>query len=139
MLGGGDLDISASGEQWWEWQRVDDIEEKHGMWWHRAGAEPPLGGAWVLIQGTVRVSTAEGSWTGPSIKRRVHQGAWVAQLVERPASAQVTISWFVSLSPASGSVLTAQSLEPGACFGFCVSSLFAPPLLTHSLSVSKIK
>ena len=38
-------------------------------------------------------------------------GAWVAQSVERPTSAQVRISEFVSLSPASGPVLTAQSLE----------------------------
>ena len=40
------------------------------------------------------------------------QGAWVAQSVERPTSAQVTISQSVSSSPASGSVLTARSLEP---------------------------
>ena len=39
------------------------------------------------------------------------RGAWVAQSVECPAAAQVMISWFVSSSPASGSVLTAQSLE----------------------------
>ena len=34
-------------------------------------------------------------------------GAWVAQSVERPASAQVMISQFVGSSPPSGSVLTA--------------------------------
>ena len=39
-------------------------------------------------------------------------GAWVAQSVKRPTSAQVTISQSVSSSPASGSVLIAQSLEP---------------------------
>ena len=39
-------------------------------------------------------------------------GAWVAQSVEHPTSAQVMISRFVSSSPMSGSVLTAQSLEP---------------------------
>ena len=39
-------------------------------------------------------------------------GAWVAQLVKRLTLAQVMISWFVSSSPASGSVLTAQSLAP---------------------------
>ena len=38
-------------------------------------------------------------------------GAWVAQSVKRPTSAQVTISRYVSSSPTSGSVLTAQSLE----------------------------
>ena len=41
-----------------------------------------------------------------------YEGRWMAQLVERMTSAQVMISWFVSSSPASGSVLTAQSLEP---------------------------
>ena len=40
------------------------------------------------------------------------RGTWVAQSVKRPTSAQVMISWSVSSSPASGSVLTAQSLEP---------------------------
>ena len=35
----------------------------------------------------------------------------MAQSVKRPTSAQVTISRFVGSSPASSSVLTAQSLE----------------------------
>ena len=43
-----------------------------------------------------------------------HWGAWVAQLVECPTSAQVMICQFVSSSPMSGSVLTAQSLEPAS-------------------------
>ena len=37
---------------------------------------------------------------------------WVVQLVKCPILAQVIILWFVSSSPVSGSVLTAQSLEP---------------------------
>ena len=41
-------------------------------------------------------------------------GAWVAQLVKHLTSAQVTISWSVSSSPASGSALTARSLEPAS-------------------------
>ena len=41
-------------------------------------------------------------------------GAWVAQSLKRPTSAQVMISQSVSLSPTSGSVLTAQSLEPAS-------------------------
>ena len=51
-----------------------------------------------------------------SILKRVsrNRGAWVAQLVERPTSAQVMISQFVSSSPTSGSVLTAQGLEPAS-------------------------
>ena len=36
----------------------------------------------------------------------------MAQLVEQPTSAQVMIYWLVGSGPASGSVLTAQSLEP---------------------------
>ena len=58
-------------------------------------------------------------------------------MVKGPVSAQVMISQFVSSSPASGCVLTAQSLEPGACFRFCVS-LSACPSPSHALSLSKI-
>ena len=62
--------------------------------------------------------------------------AWVAQLVEYPTSAQVVISQSVSSSPASGSVLTAQSLEPAS---HSVSpSLSAPPPLTLCLRLSKM-
>ena len=56
----------------------------------------------------------------------------MAQSVKHPASAQVTISWFVGSSPASGSVLTAQSLEPAS--DSVSPSLSAPPLLVLSLS-----
>ena len=49
------------------------------------------------------------------------RGAWVAEWVKRPTSAQVMISQFVGSSPAWGSVLTAQSLEP-------VSDSMSPPL-----------
>ena len=50
----------------------------------------------------------------PSSKCPVSRGAWVAQSVKRPTLAQVMISQFVSSSPVSGSVLTAQSLEPAS-------------------------
>ena len=63
-------------------------------------------------------------------------GAWEAQSVERPASAQIMILRSVSSSPASGSVLTAQSLEPVS--DSVSPSLSAPPLLMLSLSLSKI-
>ena len=60
----------------------------------------------------------------------------MAQLVEHLTSAQVMISWFVSSSPTSGSVLTAQSLEPASDY---VSPPFsAPPLLTLCVSLSII-
>ena len=57
-------------------------------------------------------------------------GAWVAQSVKRLTSAQVMISQFMSFSPASGSVLTAWSLEPASVS----PSLSAPPLLALCLS-----
>ena len=60
-------------------------------------------------------------------------GTWVAQFVERLTLAQVTILHFVSSSPISGSVLTAQSLEPGASVS---PSLSDPPLLALCLSLS---
>ena len=63
------------------------------------------------------------------------RGAWVAQLVKRPTSAQVMISRFVGSSPVSGSVLTSQSLEPFQSLCLPVS-LPLPCLL--SVSISKI-
>ena len=63
-------------------------------------------------------------------------GDWVARSVERPTSAQVMISQFVSSSPASGSVLTAQSLESAS--DSVSPSLSVPPLLTLCLSLSEI-
>ena len=63
-----------------------------------------------------------------SFKQNSQWGTWVAQSVEHPTSAQVIISRSVSSSPASGSVLTAQSLEPASD---SVSSLLSapPPLM----------
>ena len=49
---------------------------------------------------------------GAHFEMTQYRGAWVAQSVKRPTSAQVMISRSMSSSPASGSVLTAQSLEP---------------------------
>ena len=60
-------------------------------------------------------------------------GAWVAQLVKRPTSAQFTISRCVGLSPASGSALTARSLEPAS--DSVSPSLSASPLLVLCLSL----
>ena len=69
-------------------------------------------------------------------KKKV-RGAWVAQSVKPPTSAQVTISQSVSSSPTSGSVLTAQSLEP-ASDSVSPSLSAPPPVHALSLSVSKI-
>ena len=62
------------------------------------------------------------------------RGAWVAQSVKSPTSAQVMISRFVGLSPASGSVLTAQSLKPAS--DSVSPSLSLCPSLAHALSLS---
>ena len=62
-------------------------------------------------------------------------GAWVAQSVGRPISAQVMISQLVSLSPASGSVLTTQGLEPTSD-SVPPSLSLSLPLPTHTLSLS---
>ena len=62
-------------------------------------------------------------------------GAWVAQSVKRLTSAQVTISRFMGSSPASGSVLTAQSLEPVS--DSVSPSLSAPPPFMLCLSLSQ--
>ena len=70
-----------------------------------------------------------------SFKTSIDRGAWVAQSVERPTAAQVTISRSVSSSPALVCVTTAHSLEPASD---CVPpSLSAPPLLMLSLSHSQ--
>ena len=70
---------------------------------------------------------------GVVLKIEKYRGAWVAQLVERPTSTQVMISQFMSSNPASGSVLTAQGLEPAS--DSVSPSLSAPPLLTLCLSL----
>ena len=59
----------------------------------------------------------------------------MAQSVERLTSAQVTISRLVSSSPASGSVLTAPSLEPAS--DSVPPSLSASPPLMLYLSLSQ--
>ena len=61
----------------------------------------------------------------------------MAQSVKQPTSAQVMISRSVGLSPASGSVLTAQSLEP--VLDSVSPSLSISLLLMLSLSLSKKK
>ena len=49
-----------------------------------------------------------------NIRQKAIGRAWMAQSVEPPTSAQVMISLSMSSSPASGSVLTAQSLQPAS-------------------------
>ena len=58
----------------------------------------------------------------------------MAQSAERPTLAQVTILRLIGLSPASGSVLTARSLEPAS--DSVSPSLSAPPPLALCLLLS---
>ena len=63
------------------------------------------------------------------------RGIWVKrQSVKHLTSAQVMVSWLVSLSPVSDSVLTAQSLEPA--LDSVSPSLSVPPLLMLCLHLS---
>ena len=67
------------------------------------------------------------------LKKFFKRGAWVAQSVKHPTSAQVMILGFVGSSPTSGYVLTAQSLEPAS--HFVSPPLSAPPMLMLCLSI----
>ena len=64
-----------------------------------------------------------------SLKTVIHGGTWVAQSVKHLTLSQVMISWLVSSSPTSGSVLepASDSVSP---------SLFTPPQLVLCLSLS---
>ena len=55
-------------------------------------------------------------------------GIWVAQWLKCPTLAQVMISLLVESEPPSGSVLTACSLGPRACFRFCFHPSAPSPL-----------
>ena len=66
--------------------------------------------------------------------KRSNGGAWVLQSAKHPPSAQVMILQFVSSSPALGSVLIAQSLEPG--LDSVSPSLSSPPLFVPCFSLS---
>ena len=68
---------------------------------------------------------------------QINWGAEGAQSVKRPTLAQVMISWSVGSSPASGSVLTAQTLEPAS--DSVSPSLSDPPPLPLCLSPLKNK
>ena len=80
------------------------------------------------------------NFSGLLMKQHLKKKFWgclVAQSVKCPTSAQVMISRFMSSSPTSGSVPTAQTLEPASV---SVSpSLSAPPLLVLCLSLSPSK
>ena len=72
-----------------------------------------------------------------TLNTHLRWGAWVAQSVKRLTSAQVMTSQFVGLSPAWGSVLTAQSLEPALDSVSPSLSAPLPLMLCLSLSLSQ--
>ena len=83
-----------------------------------------------VVSSSITLFYATGHWFSKSDLK----GAWVAQSVKRLASAQVMISWSTSLSPTSGSVLSAQSLE--LAWDSVSPSFSALPPLTLCLSLS---
>ena len=84
---------------------------------------------------SARVEASPALWLMCGQKPNNFCGAWVAQSVKRPTSAQVTISRFVGSSPASGSGLTARSLEPDS--DSVPLSLSDPPPFMLCLSLSQ--
>ena len=79
--------------------------------------------------------TQRSTWNS-AVEKYSNWGAWVTQSVKCPTSAQVMISWFMSLSPMSDSVLTAWSLEP-ASDSVSPSLSDPPPIQALSLSLSQ--
>ena len=83
------------------------------------GENPPARSeysAMAFLQSNVRVGVGVGGVAG------------VARLVECSTSSQVMISRFMSLSPASSSVMTAQTLEPASdsvSLSLCPSSVLS--------------
>ena len=78
---------------------------------------------------------ARGGVHAEALKHGPWWGTWVAQLVKHLTSAQVMISLSMSSSPMSGTVLTAQSLEPAS--DSVSLSLPLPHLCSVSVSLSK--
>ena len=78
-------------------------------------------------------SEEHSAWYIVALTKHFLRGAWVAQSVKRPASAQVMISPLVDSSPSLVSVLmTAQNLESALDFvslSLCPSPAFVPSLL----------
>ena len=108
------------GGRWMAWESFKTQREQ------RRAEIPPTGTCIYILESVIIAFPVKETMC---IKIR---GAWVAQLVERPTSAQVMVLQFMSSSPTSGCVLT-NSSEPGACFRF---SPPPPPLLMLCLSLS---
>ena len=69
------------------------------------------------------------------ISQKQLRGTWVTQSVKCPTLAQVMITQFMGSSPALGSVLTVQNLEPAS--DSVSPSLSVPPPHILSLTLKK--
>ena len=118
---------------WWKRQEIPSLGKE------MIQLECPYtasGGAGVTWYNYFEKLLAYTSWLTPRYiptEMLTYGGARVAQLVKCPTSAQVMIWWFVGLSPTSGSVLTAQSLEPALILCLPLSLHL---ILSWSLSLS---
>ena len=83
-------------------------EHGSGIWAHIISHERARG----LFNTLCILKKNMGSW-----------GAWVAQSVERPTSAQVMVSQFMGSSPTLGSLLSAQSLLWILCLSLSVPKI----------------
>ena len=93
-----------------------------------------LEGSWnELVKGTLPLMF------GFSLKKIYSWGTWVAQSVEYLTSAQVMISQFMSSSPASGSLLSAQSLLWNLCLPLPVPLPLLLSLLKLNIFLKKGK
>ena len=124
-------------EKWNIWAE-SRVPEQGKCGWRRSPSVLKLCKAqpWVVGSPKATVLHLLGAWAVlKSIDRKWERGAWVAQSVKHPTSAQVMISQSMISNPASGSVLTAQSLD--SALDSVSSSLSAPPLLMLCLSLSQ--
>ena len=104
---------------------LSELEGSHPQMWkgHILSGLPKMYVLLYLSVYTSSIQKKEGKW-----------GTWVAQLVKCPTLAQVMISWAVSSSPVSASVLTARSPEPAS--DSVSPPLSTPPLLALCVSLS---
>ena len=148
-LAGPQSEPGADGTGDWDLP-VSTLENPHGRRIPKAEPQATLGAAWEDEEGLefsigksrqtparALLTDSLRGHTDPLTSVSASRGAWVAQSVKRPTSAQVTILRFASSSPASGSLLTAQSPAPSS--DSVSPSLSVPPPLVLCLSLSLLR
>ena len=105
ILGGGDIAVKRIGFlPSWDMGLGEETDEERGRALHKSEEKFSGNGAG-LGWGAMLTDSVDEARELPV------GGGWGAQSVQRPTSAQVAISRFMSSSPALGSVPTAQSLD----------------------------